>query len=223
MKGKTHLPRMFILQLVSQQPFAEDTPGSSHQLLKSDKIPLQLILPAESSRLTHKRLSLLTWLCRLIYLFTPNVHLGCTTMKIGVCKRRRRLSEGRTWLGMQRQGLGSIRGGTGHGPPLLPGFSLPPRDQPTTILLLLWSRWYFLLRRTWDTSPQPPTTPAGFPPQPGPNAALLLCSLHPSTATLSRRMHTASHAHLSFPHSLIATLPVFPEFYIAFTVCFYDV
>lgn len=63
-----------------------------------------------------------------------------------------------------------------------------------------------------------------------PNAASFLCSLHPSTTTpshaiamLSRQMHRASHARLSFPHSLIATLPVFPEFYIAFTVCFYDV
>lgn len=59
-KGRTPLPLIFILQLVSQKPFSDDTPGSSCQLLKSDKIPLQLILLAESSRLMHSRLSLLT-------------------------------------------------------------------------------------------------------------------------------------------------------------------
>lgn len=38
-KGKTHLPWMVLLQLGSQQPLAEDTPGSSQQLLKWDKNP----------------------------------------------------------------------------------------------------------------------------------------------------------------------------------------
>lgn len=116
----------------------------------------------------HKRLSLLTRLCLLVYLFTPNVPLHCTTTKIGGCKWRRGLSGGRRQLEMQKQGLGSIHGGTGHGPPLLPGLGLPSGDQPMTSWLLFVVPMVFSLWRTWDTSPHPPlTAPAGFPSQPG--------------------------------------------------------
>lgn len=175
----------------------------------------------------HKRLSLLTRLCLLIYLFTPNVHLSCTTMKIGVCKWRRGLAEGRGCRG-SGGGASAVAQDTDY--PSCQGSVFPVGTSQRPVCCSCGPDGIFVWR-TWDASPPLlPTVPADFPPQPGPKCRLALVlpapiHHHPShaTAVLSRQMHRASHARLSFPHSLIATLPVFPEFYIAFTVCFYDV
>jgi len=213
-----------VLQLVSQQPATEDTPGGSHQLLKSDKIPLQLILPAESSRSMHKRLSLLTRLLLLIYLFTPNVHLVCTAMKIGVCKQRKGLSEAERQLGMQSWGWGApmVARHTDH--PSRWGSAFP---QGTGQRLVCCSRGSdgIFAREDMGCFTAPTTNHPGWFPTPAwpqkPPCSCTPCTPPlPSTATVPRRMHADSHARLSFPRSLIATLLVFPGFYIAFTVCF---
>lgn len=61
-KGKTHLLWMVLLQLGSQQPLAEDTPGSSQQLLTWDKNP------SRYSAGRKLRIDALGWPCLFVYL-----------------------------------------------------------------------------------------------------------------------------------------------------------
>lgn len=151
----------------------------------------------------HKRLALLTPLCLLLYLFSPDVHLGRTTMKTGVCQGRSCLSVRRGRLGTQ--GWGAPTGAQGRDHPSCQGSVFPLGTSQWPVYCSCGPDGIF-----GDASPPPPTTPAGFPPQ-MPNDSCVPIHRH----------HSA--AHPSFPHGLIAALPVFPEFYLAFTVCFYDV
>lgn len=119
----------------------------------------------------HKRLSLLTRLCLLIYLFTPNVHLSCTTMKIGVCKWRRGLAEGRSCRG---SGGGASTAAQDMDYPSCQGSVFPGGTSQRPVCCSCGPDGIFVWR-TWDASPHPPpTVPAGFPRQPGPKCRLVL-------------------------------------------------
>lgn len=117
---------------------------------------------------------------------------------------------------MQRQGLGSIHSSTGQEPPLLPGFNqrVGCFCGPDGICV----GEHGTLGRT---------TRAHFPPQPGSKHCLAL-ALPPSMAVPWPRCpegcpQPATLVSPPRPPSLIATWPVFPGFYRAFTACFYDI
>lgn len=197
---------MVLLQLGSQQPLAEDTPGSSQQLLKSDKNPLPLILLAESSRSMHR--------AGPAYLFIyPQRGSGSTTMEIGMCQGRRSFwGEEAAWDA--EQGVGSI--------PVTQSWTIPLarfRLPPGTSLFLAWCRWNLCLGEHGTLH----HSQVGFPAQP-----VLKCHL-PLVLPAPSHYHPEPRPHIpdgctatlsSFPRSFRAALLEFPELYLALPGCF---